>query len=53
MGLDRRDMIFKVGTLDELDDVSDSNQSIWVWLVPQVFSGIAILDVGPLKCIVI
>ena len=46
MGLDGIDMIFKLTTLDELDDVSNLNHSIWVWLMSQFFSGIAILDVG-------
>ena len=41
-------MIFKLATLDEFDDVNNLNESIWVWLISQVFSGIAVLDVGPI-----
>ena len=29
MGLDEIDVIFKLATLDELDDVSNLKQSIW------------------------
>ena len=46
MGLNGIDAIFKLVTLHVLDDVSNLNQSIWVWLIPQGFSGIVILDVG-------
>ena len=53
MGLNGKDVIFKLGTLDNLDDVSDLNQSSWIWLIPQDFSGIFILDVGPIMYLVI
>ena len=53
MGLDGIDVVFKLATLDELDDVSNLNQSFWFWLLPQGFSEIVILDVGPAICIVI
>ena len=46
--VDGIDMIFKLATLDEFDDVNNLNESIWVWLISQVFSGIAVLDVGPM-----
>lgn len=39
------DVIFNLATLDELN-VSNLNQFIWVWLIPQSFSGIIILDAG-------
>ena len=52
MGLDGIDIIFKLATLDELDDVSNINQSIWIWLIPQGFSRI-ILDVGSIICVAI
>ena len=52
MGLDGVDVIFKLPTLDEVDDVSNLKQSIWVCLTQQGFSGIVILDVGPITCIV-
>ena len=35
MGLDGIDVVFKLATLDELDDVSNLNQSFWFWLLPQ------------------
>ena len=35
--LDGIDVVFKLQTLDEPDDVSNPNQSIWVSLVPQDF----------------
>ena len=44
MGLDEIDVTLKLATLDEIDDVSN---------IPQGFSGIVILDVGPIICIVI
>ena len=34
-------------TLDELDNISNLNQSIWVGLIPQGFSGNNILVVSP------
>ena len=34
-------------TLDELDNISNLNQSIWVRLIPQGFSGNNILVVSP------
>ena len=40
MGLDEIDVVLKLSTLNELDDVSNLNQSIWVWLIAQGFSGI-------------
>ena len=46
-------MIFKLATLDKLDAVSNLNQSVLVWLMPQGLSVIAILDVGPIICIVV
>ena len=46
--MDGIDMIFKLATLDEPDDVNNLNESIWVWLISQVFSEIAVLDVGPM-----
>ena len=46
--MDGMDMIFKLATLDEPDDVNNLNESIWVWLISQVFSEIAVLDVGPM-----
>ena len=51
-GLDGVDVIFKFTTLDEVDDVSNLKQSIWVCLTLQGFSVIVILDVGPITCIV-
>ena len=30
MSLDRIDVIFKLANLDEVDDVSNLNQSVWV-----------------------
>ena len=30
MGLDGIDVIFKLANLDEVDDVSNLNQSVWV-----------------------
>ena len=48
IGPDRIDVIFKLATLDELDDVSNLNQFIWIWLILQGFSEIVILDVGPI-----
>ena len=53
MGLDGIDMILKLATLDELDDVSNLKQSIWVWLIPQGFSGTVILDEGLITWIMI
>ena len=53
MSPDRIDVIFKLATLDELDDVSNLNQSILVWLILQRFSGIVILDRGSVICIMI
>ena len=107
MGLDETDVIFKMATVDDLDDVtlckkclnteifwfvfpafglntksygvalrihseygkiqtrkssifghfsrsfSNLNQSIWAWLILWGLSGIVILDVGPIVCIVI
>ena len=40
MGLDGMDVMFKLLTLDDLDSVSNLNQSIWVWLISQ--------DIGPI-----
>ena len=37
MGLDGINMIFLLAALDELDDFSNLNQSIWVWLIIQGF----------------
>ena len=51
-GLDGVDVIFKLPTLDEVNDVSNLKQSIWVCLTLQGFSVIVILDVGPITCIV-
>ena len=34
MSLDGIDVIFKLANLDEVDDVSNLNQSVWVWLMP-------------------
>ena len=31
-------------------DVINLSQSIWVWLIPKSFSGIVILDMGPIMC---
>ena len=53
MGLNEIDMIFKLSALDEHMDVNDLSQSNYVWLIPQGFSGIIILGVGPIICIVI
>ena len=52
IGLDGIDVIFKLATLHRLD-VSNLNQYIWGWLILQGFSGIFILDVGPIIFIVI
>ena len=46
-------VIFKLATLGELDDASNLNQSIWVWLISQSFPGIVIVDVGPITLTVI
>ena len=51
MGLDGIDVIFKLETLDELDDVSNLNQSVWAWLIPQGFLGTVILDGGLIICV--
>ena len=53
MSPDGIEVIFKPAPLDEFDDVSGLNQSIWVWLIGQGFSGIVTLIVGPIKCIAI
>ena len=53
MSPDGTEVIFKPATLDEFDDVTGLNQSIWVWLIGQGFSGIVTLIVGPIKCIAI
>ena len=37
-GLGGIDVIVKLATLDDLDNVSNLNQSIWVYLMPQGFS---------------
>ena len=44
LGMDGIGVIFKLATLDELDDVINLNQSICVWFIPQGFSRIIILD---------
>ena len=35
-------VIFKLATLDQLDDVRNLGYSILVWLIPKCFSGITI-----------
>lgn len=37
MGVDGIDGTFKLTTLDDLDDISNFKQSIWIWLIPQGF----------------
>lgn len=37
MGVDGIDGTFKLTTLDDLDDISNFKQSIWIWLTPQGF----------------
>ena len=50
MGLDGIGVIFKLSALDELDDVINLNQSIWLLLIPQgFFSGIVIWEVGSIE----
>ena len=53
MGVDGTEGTFKLANLDELNNNSNLNQFIWIWLIPQGFSGIVILDVGPIIWIVI
>ena len=44
--MNETDVTFKMAFLDEPDDVSNLQQSIWVTLVQQGFPGIGIVDVG-------
>lgn len=37
MGVDGIGGTFKLTTLDDLDDISNFKQSIWIWLTPQGF----------------
>ena len=53
MSLHGRDATFKPATLNMFDDVSNFNQSVWVSLIPQDFTGIVIVDVGSITFIVI
>ena len=46
IGLDGIDVTFKLAAIYQLDDVSSLNQSMWVWLIQQGFSGIVVLNVG-------
>ena len=54
MGLSGIDVVFKLATVDELDDVSKLNQPIWIRLIPSGFPGIIhtinILDAGRIMC---
>ena len=52
MGLNGMDVIVKLATLDEFDDVNYLNQTIWLWQTAQDISKIVILGVGPIIFIV-
>ena len=53
-GLDGIDIIFKMANLDELEDVSNRNLFILVWLIfCKVFQELLFGVVGPIICILI